>query len=164
MRSLIFVSIFLSSVFCFAKSDYSQIKFTEFTPTPLATAKAIKYSELKGKVVLIDFWASWCEPCKEALPHYDKLLKKYKSKPLVILGVNEDDSVSERDAFIKANKYSIAFYYDQDRSFAKVFNVSALPTLFILNKKTEIIASLRGFDKDSAAELDKKIETLLKEK
>lgn len=142
------------------------------TPTPDVEFKAltaealskdsVKFSDLKGKVIIVDFWASWCEPCKEALPHYNKLYEKYKSQGVIFLGINEDDDSKERDAYLKAHKISFSTYFDKDKQMAKDFKVVALPTLFVFDKNLKPVILYRGFDDKKPQVLEKKIQELLK--
>lgn len=118
---------------------------------------------LKGKVVLVDFWASWCEPCKAALPHYNNLYRKYREQGLIVLGINEDDSTQERDAFLKTIKIEFPLYHDKDKSLVKDFDVKALPTLYVFDRKTKPVAFYRGFDEKDPQALEKLLQRLLKE-
>lgn len=144
------------------KKDFQQIQFEKFTATPLASAPALTRQDFKGKVVLMDYWASWCEPCKEALPHYNSLFTKYKDKGLLVVGINEDDSEKERDAFLKKQKINFPLFADKDRKMAQVFRVTGLPALFVFDKQTKIVAVLHGFSPENAQTLEKKIMELLK--
>ena len=146
----------------FAKKNFSDIKFEKFTATPLASSPALSIQDFKGKVVLMDYWASWCGPCKEALPHYNELYGKYKDKGLLVVGINEDESDKDRENFLKKEKITFPIYADKDRAMAKVFDVTALPSLFVFNKSGKIVAVLHGFGETSAASLEKKITDLLK--
>ncbi|HWU42028.1 MAG TPA: TlpA disulfide reductase family protein, partial [Bdellovibrio sp.] len=147
-----------------AQATSLDIQFKEITAEPLNKTSALKMEDLKGKVVLVDFWASWCEPCKEALPHYEKLYQKYKGKGLVILGINEDDDMKDRDAFLKAHPLSFPVFFDKEKKMANAFGVAALPTLFVFDKNLKATDLFRGFDEKKTASLEKKISTLLSEK
>lgn len=120
-------------------------------------------ASLKGHVVLVDFWASWCEPCKAALPHYNKLYGKYREQGLIILGINEDDDIKERDAFLKKVPLDFPLYFDKDKALVKDFDVKALPTLFVFDKNTKPVSFYRGFDEKDTHTLEKQIQRLLKD-
>src|SRR5438445_4347059 len=126
MLRFTFLFLLLSS-FAFAASNSPKVEFKSIAAESLSGS--VKFSELKGKVVIVDFWASWCEPCKEALPQYNKLYKKYKDQGVVFLGINEDDDMKERDAFLKAHPDSFPVYFNNDKQMAKDFKVLELPTL-----------------------------------
>ncbi|NUN07316.1 MAG: TlpA family protein disulfide reductase [Bdellovibrio sp.] len=120
--------------------------------------------DLKGKVVLIDFWASWCEPCKEALPIYNNLYKKYKDQGLVIIGINEDNDEKDRDTFLKTTPLDFPMYQDEKSQWVSQFKIQALPTLFVFDKNLKPISMYRGFSPEKATSLEKQIKDLLSKK
>ena len=103
----------------------------------------LKLSSLNGKVVLIDFWASWCAPCRAANPYIQKLYKQYKAKGFEIFAVSLD---VKKEAWLKAIKKDKLTYmqvYDRDGWNSKVaerFYVDMLPTNFLLDKTGKIVA------------------------
>lgn len=118
--------------------------FTQNTPegTPL------KLSDLRGKVVLLDFWASWCGPCRKENPHVVSLYNKYKEKGFDVLGVSLDNSKSRWEGAIE--KDGLTWNHVSDLKGwssepAAMYSVRSIPTTFLLNEKGEIIArNLRG--------------------
>lgn len=110
--------------------------------------KQIKLSDLRGKVVLIDFWASWCKPCRMENPNVVKIYKKYKDKGFEIFGVSLDKGKEEWIQAIKDDKLTwkhgseLAFW---NSSFVKTYNIDGIPKTFLLDKNGNIIAKdLRG--------------------
>jgi len=95
----------------------------------------ISMDELQGKVVLLDFWATWCVPCREALPHLQKVAKKFQGEPLVILSVSLDSEEQKWKDFIVKNEMTWPQY--RDGSFngpvAKMFGVNAIPHTFTID-------------------------------
>lgn len=107
---------------------------------PNAKAKIINLSSFKGKVVLIDFWASWCGPCKKTIPALKTVYKEYQSKGFEIYGVSLDD---DKDSWLDAvKKYSIIWpqVIDQTGAIAGKWNVSYIPNSFLLDKTGKIVA------------------------
>jgi len=92
--------------------------------------------DLKGKVVLLDFWATWCQPCREALPHVRDIAKKFQGQPLVIMSVSLDDSAEKWKDFVAKNGMTWINYRD-DGGFrgpiAKMFGVEAIPHTFTID-------------------------------
>ncbi|MBO5454713.1 MAG: TlpA family protein disulfide reductase [Clostridia bacterium] len=96
----------------------------------------VSLSNIKGKPVVVNFWATWCGPCRSEMPYFDELAKKYKDD-VVFLMINIDESdVSE---FLKENNYSFDVYYDLDYSASNAYAVSSIPrTVFIDEEGYEI--------------------------
>lgn len=147
-----------------AASNPPTLEFKSIPASALGSSAKPKIEDLKGKVVVVDFWASWCAPCKEALPHYNKLYEKYKDQGVVFIGVNEDDDIKERDAYLKNEKILFTVLADLDKQMAKDFQVVALPTLFVFDKKLKPVTLYRGFDDKKPQVLEEKIKELLKQK
>ncbi|WP_413942760.1 TlpA disulfide reductase family protein [Bdellovibrio sp. HCB-162] len=162
MRALLLALVVFTSLNVFAQKAPVGVEFKALPSDLIQGSKISNLNELKGKVVLIDFWASWCEPCKEALPHYNRLYKKYKDKGLVVIAINEDDDLKERDAFLKSHPLEFTIYFDKTKSMVKDFKVQALPSLFVIDKNLKPVALFRGFSEDKPQVLEKKIQELLK--
>ncbi len=139
----------------------AKIAFTALPGEPINEHK-IRFEDLKGKVVLVDFWATWCEPCKEALPHYSALFKKYKKQGLIVLAVNEDDNAKERDAYLKKDPYPFPVFADPEKKFLNSFDVAAIPTVFVFDKNLKLVTFIRGFDAKKAKTLEDTVSQLLK--
>jgi thiol-disulfide isomerase/thioredoxin len=97
--------------------------------------KKISMDELQGKVVLLDFWATWCVPCREALPHMKKVAKKFEGQPLVILSVSLDDDEQKWKTFIAQNQMTWPQYRDGGFTgpIATMFGVKAIPHTYTID-------------------------------
>ena len=124
----------------------AQVKVGQAAPEislPDSKDSIINLSSLKGKVVLLDFWASWCRPCRIAIPSVVRLYDKYKSKGLEVYGVSIDE---KKSAWLKAVKQdSITYLQVNDKAgwYAKVtlvYGVNEIPATFLIDKKGEIVA------------------------
>jgi len=95
----------------------------------------VSFDDLKGKVVLLDFWATWCAPCREALPHMQKIAAKFQGEPLVILSVSLDDDEQKWKQFITKNEMSWLQYRDGGFSgpISTLFDVKAIPHTFTID-------------------------------
>jgi thiol-disulfide isomerase/thioredoxin len=91
--------------------------------------------DLAGKVVLIDFWATWCGPCREALPHMREIAKKFQGQPLVVLSVSLDSDEEKWKDFVAKNEMTWLQYRDGGftGSIAKMFGVEAIPHTFTID-------------------------------
>jgi thiol-disulfide isomerase/thioredoxin len=120
-------------------------------------------ADLKGKVVMLDFWATWCPPCQEEMPALIKLAKEYEGKGLVFVAASRDempDAPLYVQEFIVSRMPDLAPYvvYAPDE-LAVAFQVNALPTLYFLNKEGRVIDAQRGMLTES--ELRRRIERAL---
>ncbi len=97
--------------------------------------KNVSLDELKGNVILIDFWATWCEPCREALPHVREMAKKFQGQPLVILSVSLDDDEQAWKDFVAKNDMTWLNYRDGefDGPVARLYGVNAIPHTFTID-------------------------------
>jgi thiol-disulfide isomerase/thioredoxin len=122
-------------------------------------------SELRGKVVMLDFWATWCPPCQEEMPSLVKLAKEYESQGLVFVAASrDDDDVKEElvDQFVKRNLPDLAPYvvYANDEV-ARAFQIEALPTLYFLDRQGKVTDAVRGMMPE--ATIRRRIEAALKQ-
>ena len=115
-----------------------------------------------GKVVLVDFWASWCGPCKASFPALNKLHDKYSSKGLVIIGIGVDEDEAKYKAFASKMGAKFPLVHDSKHKAAEFFNPAAMPTSFIVDRKGVIRHVHTGFKgAKTEAEYTAEIEALL---
>jgi thiol-disulfide isomerase/thioredoxin len=125
----------------------------------------LKLEELRGKVVMLDFWATWCPPCQEEMPSLVKLAKEYEGKGLVFVAASRDDEDVKYEVvnrFVQRKLPELAPYvvFASD-DMARAFRVEALPTLYFLDREGKVSDAVRGMMSESA--LRRRIESALKE-
>ncbi len=119
-------------------------------------------ADLKGKVVLLDFWASWCGPCKESFPVMEDLHKKYADKGLIILAVNVDEKAEAMQDFLKEHPATFTIMHDATKKLVGLANISSMPTSFVLGQDGKVVAVHKGFHgKDTVKQYEAEIEKLL---
>lgn len=155
-----YFAVCFALVFAFGLNAKAEKKFSlnDLPSKTLLNAKPASLTELKGKIVLVDFWASWCEPCKESLPFYQSL--KEKDKNIEVILVNEDSDSKDGEKFLKESKISLASRFDTDSSLAKAWELEAIPMLFIFDKTGNLAKSIRGVSKAKEKDLLKTIDEL----
>ncbi|MBV9949309.1 MAG: redoxin domain-containing protein [Myxococcales bacterium] len=113
----------------------------------------LKFSELRGKAVLLDFWATWCEPCRMEAPIVDQLARRWRERGLVVVGVNTD-SPGEGDprAFALSRGLTYPIVRDTAGDAARAYGIEDLPTLVVVSKVGKIVAVRRGVTDDAELE------------
>jgi thiol-disulfide isomerase/thioredoxin len=122
----------------------------------------VDLSSLKGKVVIVDFWATWCGPCKESFPKLQELYTKYNSSGLEIVGLSEDDENQGIAEFGQAHgsvKFPIG--WDNAKSTAGQYKPPTMPTSFIIDKNGIVRFAHVGYHDNDQAEIEKELKTLL---
>lgn len=104
--------------------------------------KKVELKSLRGKVVVLDFWATWCPPCREEMPHLEKLHRELKDKGLVIIGINTEDAKAAR-SFMKKYDYTFMTLID-DGSASNIYRIDAIPTVFVIDKAGKITSHYIG--------------------
>ena len=125
------------------------------------SGRAVTLSKLRGKIVLIDFWATWCGPCKAAMPTLQELHEKYKGKPVVVVGINTWER-ADPAAFMKKNKLSYGLLLKGD-AVARAYGVLGIPTFYLIGPDGKILYASSGFDPTSETAVAKLIDAALAE-
>jgi cytochrome c biogenesis protein CcmG/thiol:disulfide interchange protein DsbE len=115
-------------------------------------------SQYKGKAVILDFWATWCGPCKAQSPVLDRLAQRYADRGVVVLGVNTSDEPGNAEEWIRQHKISYPIAFDAGEA-ARLYGVVNLPTLVIVSRDGKIAAVREGFT--DATELESLIKRVL---
>jgi cytochrome c biogenesis protein CcmG/thiol:disulfide interchange protein DsbE len=116
---------------------------------------------LKGQVVVVDFWASWCIPCRTSFPFLDALQARYESKGLRVVGLTLEDNEDAINAFLDSVLVRFTIVRDPTGHAGEVFDVTAMPTTFLLDREGRVAARFEGGDKGTHARLESAVATLL---
>ncbi len=143
----------------------AQAKWTADSKIPAPLKQKFDQAATENnKVILVDFWASWCVPCKKSFPEMDELYSKYKDQGFSIVAVNLDEKESSKDAFLKRNPITFPVLSDTDKSIVQSAELDAIPSSYLVDQSGTIRFVHHGWHgKKSAAELAQQIETLLEE-
>ncbi len=103
----------------------------------------------RGKVVLLDFWATWCGPCRIQMPNVEKLHKEFKSRGLVVYAINQGESVQTARAYLAKNKYTTTTLLDSDGKVGQRYHVTGIPSLVVIDRQGKIAAHYVGVHSES---------------
>lgn len=129
-----------------------------------AQAASIDLSAYKGKVVYLDFWASWCKPCRESFPWMNELTDLYGSDGLVVVAVNVDHERGLAEDFLQQNTADFKVVYDPDGDLAEKYNVQAMPTSVLIGRDGKVRYVHSGFYPRKEDDYLAHIRTLLNQK
>jgi len=115
-----------------------------FAPLVCAAAE-LNLEKYAGKVVILDFWASWCVPCRRSFPWMNEMQEKYAQDGLVIIAVNVDREVEDATAFLARYPARFEIIYDPDAALAKERDIQAMPSSFVIGRDGETIVRHTGF-------------------
>mgnify|MGYP003877714903 FL=1 len=126
--------------------------------------KEYKLSNFRGKVVVLDFWATWCPPCRASLPFFENIHKKYKDKGLVVVGVSVDMSDRVVKKFVESKGLTYLILLDKDNLVSDLYNVFSIPTTIIIDKNGNIVTRKVGFNKSYERYYEETVKKLLEER
>jgi len=132
---------------------------------PALDGSKVKLSDLRGNIVIVDFWASWCVPCKKELPALDALAKKYaaEKKPVVILAVNVDKERANAEKLLASvNVSSLRVLLDPEGRVASAYDVPTMPSSFVIDAKGLVRNVHAGFSSGDEKKFAEEVEALAK--
>jgi cytochrome c biogenesis protein CcmG/thiol:disulfide interchange protein DsbE len=128
---------------------------------PANAAPPPELGEIKGKLVWVDFWASWCAPCRRSFPWLNDIQARYGKQGLEVIGVNLDDERGAADKFLKEVPARFTLRFDPAGKLAEKFDVQAMPSSFLLDASGNVLASHAGFRLADAAKYESEIKNAL---
>jgi thiol-disulfide isomerase/thioredoxin len=130
----------------------------------VAEPAALDLARFRGKVVLVDFWASWCGPCKQAFPFMVKLLRQYPPGDLVVITINEERQRAAGEVFLHQVGSTLPVVWDSDGAIGKTWAVNEMPTTLLFDRKGKMRFRHQGFVAGSAAEYQHQVDGLVRER
>ncbi|HSN52593.1 MAG TPA: TlpA disulfide reductase family protein [Woeseiaceae bacterium] len=119
--------------------------FSLLTALPAPAADTFDLGRYAGKVVVLDFWASWCEPCRRSFPWLNAMHDKYGREGLVIVGVNLDMERADAQRFLDEYPADFSIVYDADQALARQYEVVAMPSSYVIGRDGQLAAKHMGF-------------------
>ena len=133
----------------------------DFTLTTLDGSREISLSELAGKVVYIDFWASWCGPCRKALPEVQALWDEYRGENFQMIGVNLDRKIEAGLKYVQSKNVTFPSVFDEGGSVSTEYGVRSIPSMIIIGPDGKVAYSEVGFNPKKLPDIKKVIEGLM---
>lgn len=121
------------------------------------SSAAARLSELRGKLVYLDFWASWCGPCRLSFPWMNQLHANHRQRGLLVLAVNVDARRADADAFLARHPAQFALAFDPAGESARRFAIKGMPSSTLIDRQGQVLFVHRGFRTDEAAALESRI-------
>ena len=152
--------IFLSLIFLagYATADVTGVAPEFALP---GTDGEVKLSDYKGKVVYLDFWASWCSPCKDSFPWMNEMQAKYKDQGVVFIAINVERKREKADDFLKTTPADFIIAFDGKGKTPQEYDVMGMPSAFVIGKDGSVLHSHIGFHTNDLAEYETHIRQAL---
>lgn len=127
------------------------------------SGKNIKLSELRGNVVMVNFWASWCGPCREEMPLLDQMAKKYERLGFTLLGVNVEQDNGSAKKYLSEVPVSFQILFDSTNQVSKLYNVSAMPSTVLIDRNGNQRYLHKGYKTGDINKYKKLVKQLIRE-
>jgi cytochrome c biogenesis protein CcmG, thiol:disulfide interchange protein DsbE len=162
MRNIIVLLLLLSSLSCFA--DNLAVQEAPGFSLAAQDKGQVSLGQFKGKVVYLDFWASWCGPCKQSFPWMNGMQEKYQSKGLDVIAINLDVNNEDAQKFLASTPAKFTVAFDAKGQTPRLYGVKGMPTSYLINRDGKIIFQHMGFNAADREKLEQKIQDALEDK
>lgn len=152
-------SVWLLSAREVAAAESPTLAAPEFSLPGLSGDKALQ--DYRGQFLYVDFWASWCGPCRQSFPWMNEMLDKYDAQGLKIIAINLDESRDDAMRFLDQVPTDVDIAFDASGATAEIFNVRGMPSSYLINPDGEIVFSHIGFRKRDTAKLEAEIASVM---
>ena len=154
---------FLLAGLTYAASTHAANPGTPAPPFALSTAsgETVALAALRGRVVYVDFWASWCAPCRRSFPWMNAMQARYAGEGLAVVGVNVDKRRADAQRFLRDTPASWAADYDAEGATPSAYDVRGMPSSYLIDRQGNIAAVEEGFHDERRVALEARIRALL---
>ena len=163
---VVFVAVSAGATVAAAAGSGSEYQAPDFRTTTLdgkSEGVPFQLNQLRGQVVYLDFWASWCVPCRLSFPALDQLHKKYRKQGFEVVAVNKDVVKADIGRFLARVPVGFTLVADSDDKIARAYQVKTMPSGYVLDRKGRVRHVHEGFRSNSAEQIEAQIIELLKE-
>jgi len=132
-----------------------------FSLPAFESARTVSLADYRGKVVLVDFWASWCSPCRQSLPLYDKLSSAYADADFAVLAISLDEDVADAKTFLSEHPVKYTTLQNPQGGIAKAFDLKGMPSSYLIDRTGIVRARHIGFEPKDIDALKSEIDGLV---
>lgn len=159
---LIAALAFIASAIPHAMAEAIRGKAPDFT-LKSQSGENIKLSELRGKVVFINFWASWCGPCRQEMPVLDQLYQRYRDLDFTVLGVNVEENPDAARSLLKDVPVTFPILFDSSNSVTKLYQVKGMPSSILVDRDGNMRHVYMGYQRGHEQEYQNQVRALIAE-
>ena len=152
---------FFVLIFCIPGFVLAQEMALDFTAPKIIGNEEIRLSDYRGKIVFLDFWASWCPPCLVSLPAYDKMYIELNNEEFEIIAINVDENPADGIAFMEDHPVSYTVLADPDGDVGIPYGIRSLPVSYLIDREGHIVQRYRSYKNGDEIQLKKLVEELL---
>jgi cytochrome c biogenesis protein CcmG/thiol:disulfide interchange protein DsbE len=133
---------------------FALMAFAAASGSARAAEPGFDLAQYRGKVVYLDFWASWCKPCRHSFPWMNAMQQKYGADGLVIVAVNVDEQHADAEKFLKETPAGFTVIYDPAGKLAEQYGIYGMPSSFVIGRDGQVLQKHQGFFDDSPAKYE----------
>jgi peroxiredoxin len=130
---------------------------------PSRSGDVVSLDKLKGQVVMLNFWASWCGPCRQEMPLLDQMHKRYSALGFTMIGVNVEANTQDAEKWLSQTPVTFPVLFDKENKVSKLYDVNAMPSTVFIDRKGNVRYLHRGYKPGDESEYLNQIRALLKE-
>jgi peroxiredoxin len=127
------------------------------------SGRNVRLSELRGQVVLVNFWASWCSPCRQELPLLNKIFTRYRAAGFTLLAISVDDDRKNAEAMLKRLELQFPTLFDGNKNVVKLYGVDTMPATLVIDRDGRVRYLHRGYYDGYERKYEQQVRELLKE-
>ena len=137
------------------------VLFSNFAHAEIHDIKDFSLQNYAGKIVYLDFWASWCKPCRKSFPWMNTLIGKYPADQFTVVTINLDQQPKDMQKFLDKVPADFDVYHDASGAMAEKFQLEGMPTSFLIDRNGKVLSTHIGFNEAKKQKIEREIDTLL---